>query len=586
MSNLLQIKNISKTYTGDVILSDVSFTVGEKKKIGVIGRNGAGKSTLFRIITGTEKQTEGEIVIFDKTRIGYIEQEEDFSETETVIGYLLRKTKREDWECRKVAATFQLKNDLIEKKVRDLSGGYQMRVKLVAMILHEPNLLLLDEPTNYLDLSTMFLLEKFLLSYKGAYMIISHDKEFLASVCKEIVEIESGEAYYFRGSLEAFFTFKKEKLETTIKFNKKQDKKQKHLQSFVDRFRYKASKAKQAQSKLKQLEKIEKQIIKANQKNISLHVPDVKVKNGLAIRMNGLEMGYGDKLVVKTSEMDIEKGEHIAILGDNGQGKTTFMRTIAGDLEKMNGRMRWMPHMEIAYYAQHLIDALNFQEKVGAYLEARSGAKTKEDVIRVASSLLFSQSDLEKTVSVLSGGEKARLCLAGLLLSGANVLLLDEPTNHLDFETVEVLINALKKSKATILFISHNRTFINSLADKIIEVKNGGVKRFGSSYDDYIFTIKKQVDIEVEVRADEEEKREVKRRRREVFEENKHIRNQIQKIEKKLDKCKLRKQEILDIFESNPTQENMELSRELKDINENSVDFENKWLELNSKIFD
>lgn len=585
MSNLLQIKNISKTYGGDTVLRNVSFTVGEKKKIGVIGRNGAGKSTLFRIVMGEENQTNGEIVKFEKTRIGYIEQEEDFSETETVISYLVRKTKREDWECRKVAASFQLKNDLVEKSVRALSGGYQMRVKLVSMILHEPNLLLLDEPTNYLDLSTMFLLEKFLLSYKGAYMIISHDKEFLASVCKEIVEIDRGEAYYFKGGLEAFFAFKEEKLETTIKFNKKQDKKQKHLQSFVDRFRYKASKSKQAQSKLKQIEKIEKQIVKANQKNVSLHVPDVKLKNGLAIRINELEIGYKDKSVAGSIDMDIEKGEHIAILGDNGQGKTTFMRTIAGDLDRLSGRMRWMPNMVIAYYAQHLIDALNFKEKVGGYLESRSNAKTNEDVIRVASSLLFTQSDLEKTISVLSGGEKARLCLAGLLLSGANVLLLDEPTNHLDFETVEVLINALGSSKATILFISHNRTLINSLADKIIEVREGDVKRFGSSYDDYVYYIKKQVDIEVGEQVTER-KLEIKRKRREVFEENKYIRNEIQKIEKKLDKLKKRKQEILDIFEQNPTTVNLKLSQELKEIDGASVELENNWLDQNAKILD
>lgn len=585
MSNLLQIKNISKTYGGDTVLHSVSFTIGEKKKIGVIGRNGAGKSTLFKIIIGSEKQSEGEVIIYDRTRIGYIEQEEDFTETETVIEYLIRKTKKEDWKCRKVASTFQIKNDLVEKRVRSLSGGYQMRVKLIVMILQEPNLLLLDEPTNYLDLSTMFLLEKFLWSYKGAYMIISHDQEFISSVCKEIISIDRGEAYYFRGSLDAYFAFKVEKLESTLKYNKKQDAKLKHLQFFVDRFRYKASLAKQAQSKLKQIEKITKHKIASKQKNVSLRVGEINVKSGLALRLEKLEIGYCEKTVARGIEMDIEKGEHIAILGDNGQGKTTFMRTIAGDLEKIGGKMRWMPNMEIAYYAQHLVDALNFKDKVGKYLEVCSSAKTKEDVMKVASSLLFSESDLEKTISVLSGGEKARLCLAGLLLSGANVLLLDEPTNHLDFETVEVLIDALSESNTTILFISHNRTFINSLADKIIEVSDGKVLRFGSSYDDYVYHVKKSIGAEVGLVACIE-KQEVKQKKRELYEENRYIKKEIEKIEKKLEKFQLRKQEILDIFENNPTEVNIELSNELKEIDNKAIELENDWLEFNSRILE
>lgn len=583
MSNLLQIKNISKEYSGESILSDINFCVGEKKRIGIIGRNGAGKSTLFKIITGEIKRSGGEIVVFDKTRIGYIDQDDDFCEGEVVINFLIRKSGKEDWRCRKMAANFQIKGDLIEREIERLSGGYRMRIKLIAMLLGEPNLLMLDEPTNYLDLSTILLLEKFLSSYKGAYLIISHDKDFLNSLCKEIIEIEDGYAYYFKGSLEAFFVFKREKLKSGRRFNKKQDAKIKHLQSFVDRFRYKASKAKQAQSKLKQIEKIEKQESAKKLKKVFLQTSEISARSALALRIENLSIGYGKKEIARVIEMDIEQGEHIAILGDNGEGKTTFMRTLAGDLEKISGKLRWMPNVKIAYYAQHLVDALDFKEKVGTYLERKAKLKTREDIIKVAANLLFSESDLEKTISLLSGGEKARLCLAGLLLSGANAILLDEPTNHLDFDTVEVLIQTLEKSKATILFISHNRTFINRLADKIMEVHGGKIERFASDYDDYVYSLKEKNGIRTEkknpLKTDE-----AKREKREIYEENKLIKRQIEKIEKKLDKNDKRKKEIIKIFTDNPVASNPELSQELKELEKEKINLENDWLEENSKI--
>lgn len=574
---LLQIKNLKKKYGLQVVLDGINVSISEKQRIGVVGRNGAGKSTLFRIVTNQERADDGEVTIYDQARIGYLRQDDDFLPDEIVADYLARTSGRDSWECARIASKFCLKEKELKSKITDLSGGYQMRVKLSAMLLRDPNLLLLDEPTNYLDMSTMLLLEDFLLDYKGAFLIISHDRRFLESVCSETLEIERGRAQIYPGKLCQYEKFKADQLKNALKFNKKQDKKEKHLQAYVDRFRYKASKAAQAQAKVKQIAKIEKLEIAQELSNVRINIPKTNEKKGLALRVENLTIGYRDKIIASDIDFDIEGGEHIAILGDNGEGKSTFFKTIAGLIEARDGNFRWMANTRVAYYAQHVSDALNPKEQVGPYLESVAIRGTSnEDIMRMAGNFLFSPDDLEKHISMLSGGERARLCLAGILLRDYNVFLLDEPNNHLDFSTVEALGRALKETKSTVLFISHDQTFVSMLADSIIEVGGGQVRRFSGNYENYIEVLRKRVDLGIRSEKVSDQS-DVKEEKRKIYEEEKRIKREMEKLEKKQEKLETRKVEILTEFEKNPTVYDEKLCLELREIEEEIKVIGEEW---------
>ncbi|MCD4704603.1 ATP-binding cassette domain-containing protein [bacterium] len=578
MSALLQIKNLSKAYGNQVVLNRVSFSVGEKQRIGVIGRNGAGKSTLIKIITGYETADQGEFNLGVNTRLGYLRQEDSFLDTEKVIDYLLRISKKEEWQCAKIASRFCLKEKELSSKILSLSGGYQMRVKLSAMLLQEPNLLLLDEPTNYLDMSTMLLLEDFLNDYQGAFMIISHDREFLENVCQETLEIENSKTYYFPGNLSRYEKFKDDKLSTAKKFNKKQDAKEKHLQEFVTRFRSKASKASQAQSKIKAISKIERIEILKKPDDVYIKIPSVEIKKGLALRMEDLIIGYGDKAIADEISIDINRGEHIAVLGDNGEGKSTFLKTLAEELDYLGGSLRWMQNTKVAYYAQHVSVNMNNKDTVETYLNYSAGNnQSNEDIMRMASNFLFRNDDLKKVISMLSGGEKARLCLAGILLNENNVLLLDEPNNHLDFKTVEALGRALQETYATILFISHDRTFVNMLADSIIEVKQGKVKRFMGDYDEYIISLRARASLKNVVKKNNDRIFD-KAIKKQIFFNLKESKKKISKLDKLIKEKTLRKQNILDKFSKDPTKYSQELYEELGILEKELLEYEQDWL--------
>ena len=497
MATLLTIEKLNKSYHQQTLFKDVDLAIHSKQKIGVIGRNGAGKSTLFRMIVREEKQDSGIIAIQPITRLGYLQQHEHIDPNETVMEFLERSTQKENWQCAKMAGKFEMKGALLTVKLSTLSGGYQMRVRLSVMLLKEPNLFLLDEPTNYLDVHTQLLLEKFLQTYSESFLIISHDREFLKRTCEQTLEVERGDLVIFPRPIDEYLEYKEERLAFAKLYNKKIEREQQHLQKFVDKFRYKASKASQAQSKLKAIEKLKTLDINSPLSVVRINIPNTETRKGLLFRSENLVIGYGEKTIAQNINIDIDRGEHVAILGDNGQGKTTFLKTIAEELPLLGGKYKWAVETTIAYYAQHVPDALDPTEQVWKHLRRTAPADINdESVMQMAGNFLFSQNDLEKNIAVLSGGEKARLCLAGILLSKSKVLLLDEPTNHLDFETVEALARALEEFKGTVFFISHNRTFVNSVATMILEVKGGAVRRYPGTYEDYIYRLEQMIDAE------------------------------------------------------------------------------------------
>jgi ATP-binding cassette subfamily F protein 3 len=497
MKTLLQISNLNKRYGARIIFDDAAVTICDEHKIGVIGRNGAGKSTLCRILTGEE---EAESVLLEPSselKLAYLEQHDAFKLDETVIGFLERYTGRAEWECGKVAGQFALKGAMLEKPIGELSGGFRTRVKLTAMLLKEPNFLILDEPTNYLDLRTLILLEHFLQEYEGAFMIVSHDREFLARTCNQTLEVENGGMTLYPGSVGEYLIFKEEQKQQVVAFNKGVVAKQKQLQLFVDRFGAKASKATQAKSKMKQIERLKTIDIAHQLGNVKIRIPEPPERKGLALRIEDLAIGYPDKTVAKKIGMDIEQGAHVAVLGDNGQGKTTFLRTISDDLKPLAGDFRWGNSLQIATYAQHVYAAIRPETTVYQYMSQKAAPEVmRQEILNLAGSFLFKGDEVDKKIGVLSGGERARACLAGMLLSKSNVLLLDEPTNHLDFETVEALGNALRRFKGTVFFVSHDRTFVNLVATEIIEVNNGQVMRYPGTYEEYVYYLEKKADEE------------------------------------------------------------------------------------------
>lgn len=494
MPAILQLKEIHKSYGPRVIFDDANATLNTDQKVGFIGRNGAGKSTLCKIITGQEPMDSGEVVHSADLRFSYLEQHDPFTPEEGVLDFLIRYTGQEPWRCGKVAGRFQLKHDLLTTTIKSLSGGYQTRVKLAAMLLRDPNFLILDEPSNYLDLKTLILLEEFLQDFDGGFLIVSHDREFLKKTCDHTLEAENGRLTLYPGTVEEYLIFKTEQQAQAISYNKTIEGKRKQLQAFVDRFHAKASKASQARSKMKQIEKLKTIDLADAQHNVHITIPAIQRRQGPALICEDLAIGYPEKLVAKHIRAEVDHGAHVAVLGDNGQGKTTFLRTLAADLAPKGGRFKWGFGCEIAYYAQHVVAAVNPRHDVFTHLERHAAsAVTRQELLAMAGSFLFKGNDVNKPVSVLSGGECARLCLAGLLLMKRSVLLLDEPTNHLDFETVEALGAALRQFPGTVFFISHDRTFVNMIATQIVEVKNGAVTHYPGSYADYVYRLENQV---------------------------------------------------------------------------------------------
>ena len=494
MPEILQLKNIQKSFGPQVIFDRANVTLSSAQKTGFIGRNGAGKSTLCKIILGQEPADQGEIIKSADLRLSYLEQHTVFTPTETVLEFLMRYTNQEAWRCGKVAARFQLKRQQMETTVVTLSGGYQTRVKLTAMLLNDPNFLILDEPSNYLDLKTLILLEEFLEDFDGGFVIVSHDREFLKKTCDHTLEAELGRLTLYPGTVEEYLTFKREQQDQAIKYNQTIEGKRKQLQAFVDRFHAKASKAKQARSKMKQIERLKPLDIDEAQRTVQFKIPAHARRQGSAFRCEDLQIGYPEKLVADRIRMDVDYGAHVAVLGDNGQGKTTFMRTIAGELPAKGGTFRWGYACEIAYYAQHVVASLNPTDTVLAHLTTHAAEEVpRQEILAMAGSFLFKGTDLNKPISVLSGGECSRVCLAGLLLMKRTVLLLDEPTNHLDFETVESLGAALRQYSGTVFFISHDRTFVNLIATEIVEVRDNTIKRYAGTYADFVYHMENDV---------------------------------------------------------------------------------------------
>ncbi|MEI7684225.1 MAG: ABC-F family ATP-binding cassette domain-containing protein [Planctomycetota bacterium] len=495
MATLLQISKACKSYGDQVLLDEADGILSDNVKVGFIGRNGAGKSTLLRVLLGEEELDSGEIIRHPNLRLGYLRQHDPFHAGETALEFLMRDSGEPSWKCGEVAGQFELKGTYLDGPIAKLSGGWQTRVKLAALLLHEPNLLLLDEPTNFLDLRTQILLEHFLQSHQSACLIVSHDRTFLAATCSHTLDLARGKLTSFPGKVDAYLEFLVEKRVHEERANDSIMAKRKHLEEFIAKNKARAATATLARSKSKQLERLELTEIARDEPTARIKAPRVEPRKGPALRCRDLAIGYPDRQIASDVHLEIDHGSRAAIVGDNGQGKTTFLRTIVDSLKPLAGDVRWGHGCQVGVYAQHVYTSLPGSQTVLDYLH-RNAAQGKKDqeILDVAGAFLFKGSHVEKPISVLSGGERARLCLAALLLSQHNILILDEPGNHLDVDTVEALAEALVEYQGTVIFTSHDRHFTKRVASCIIEVRDGRVTNYSGRYDAYVDKVNAEIE--------------------------------------------------------------------------------------------
>jgi ATP-binding cassette, subfamily F, member 3 len=496
VSNLLQLQEGSKAYGAKLLFDHANFSINEGEHVGVIGPNGAGKTTLFKILTNQEVLDEGTVTRSKSLRIGYLAQHDNWKEGETIEEYLSKDCVTPIWELKALGKGLGLSEELFQTPVMSLSGGYRMRCKLLYLIGQEPNLMLLDEPTNYLDLETLVVLENFLQSYKGAFLLISHDREFLKRTADHILEVEGGEVIKFNGTIEDYFDQKAMLRKQLAARAMSLQEKKKEILDFVARFGASATKASQAQSRLKSLDRMETIELKPLPVTAAIHLPPPTKTGKLILNLKGAELGYGkgstEKVVLNHVRFLLQNGDHLAVVGVNGAGKSTLLKALAGLLPPLRGEVENGYQVSIGYFAQHVAENLRSEDTA---LEAMTRDAhpdvTRQEGLNLAGSLLFSGDDVHKKISVLSGGEKARVAMGRILLQRCPCLILDEPTNHLDFQTVEALTQALVKYPGTVVIVSHDRSFVRRVGTKILEIRNGSVELYPGTYDDYVWSVQK-----------------------------------------------------------------------------------------------
>jgi ATP-binding cassette subfamily F protein 3 len=589
MPVVLQLVDAYKRYGEQAILDGASCALADDQKVGLIGRNGAGKSTLCRILLGDEELDAGEVVRGRQLRLGYLRQHDPFLSGETVREFLMRDSGQPDWRCGEVAWQFQFPDAMLDRPVRELSGGWQTRTKLTALLLHDPSLLILDEPTNFLDLRTQMLLEWFLRDFRGGCLIVSHDREFLKKTCSHTLELSRGRLTMYPGNVDGYLNNLAERQEHDRRVNATTLSKRRQLETFINKNRAKASTASQAKSKAKQLERLQLIEVEGPEASVRFKFPDIEPRQGPAVRTRDLSIGYPDHTVARDVHVEMDHGTRIGIVGDNGQGKTTFLRTVCGSIPPIDGEVIWGYGCQVGVYAQHVYTTLPEQKTVLDYLEYQAVPGTVTQQIKdVAGSLLFSGEMVEKKIRVLSGGERARLVMAGLLLQRNNVLVLDEPGNHLDVESVEALAEALINYSGTVIFTSHDRHFMHRVATNVIEVRASRVASYPGDFDEYVYRVQSEIDSGLraphgtvskpnspEVAVDK------KARAKSDRDSQKKLKAVERKIAKLDDEKRGVSEKLLTVTES---AEARRLQTELASLTAQLATLEEEWLELSSDV--
>jgi ATP-binding cassette subfamily F protein 3 len=490
---MLTVAGLSKSFGGRELFDDVSLNVMSGDRIAIVGPNGAGKSTLIKIILGKEEPDAGSVSLIRGTRIGYLPQESEPAGNETVMEITVPHEHEHDGQfvakAKQILASLGFKQTDYDRPAREMSGGWIMRAHLARLLAEEPDLLMLDEPTNHLDLETLIWFQDYLKYYPGAILLISHDREFLNNLCTHIAELRASRIMRYTGNYDEYLEQRAAAELTMIATAKSQQREIDRMQLFVDRFRAKNTKAAQAQSKMKQIERIKEDMVElpgGPDATMGFRFPQPQRSGQRVITLEKIKFGYGEKLIYDGIDLEVERDQRIVLVGPNGAGKSTLLKLLADVLQPQAGVRKLGHNAKHGYFAQHRAAMLNPAHTV--FQEALDTPQriTEQSVRTVLGSFLFRGDDIYKPVSVLSGGEKSRLALVKLLLDPPNLLLMDEPTTHLDLASVDALIVALKQFQGTLVFISHDVHFIRKLSTHVVRVEAGQLRHFTGGYQYYL----------------------------------------------------------------------------------------------------
>lgn len=531
---MISINGLTVAYGGYTLLDSIDFHISEKDKIGLVGKNGAGKSTIMKLICGLQSPTSGSIDKPNDLRIGYLPQIMEHHKGRTVMEETLtafdhiteiqaeldsvnaQLAERTDYESDEYLSLINRLNDLTDamamsqseppevlaqktllglgfkdedfgRKTETFSQGWNMRIELAKILLSEPDVLLLDEPTNHLDIESIEWLEDYLKSHRGSLLLVSHDRLFLDTVTNRTVEIMLGHIHDYKVPYSKYVELRKERLAQQMAAYENQQKMIEKTEDFINRFRYKPTKSNQVQSRIKQLEKLDRvEIDETDNVTLTVKFPPAPRSGDIVFKGKDLTVGYPEKVVFRNAEIEVRRGEKVALIGRNGEGKTTLMRVIMGELQPISGEAKTGYNVSIGYYAQNQEDILDRNLTVWETLDNIAVGDVRNKLRDILAQFLFRGEDIDKKVSVLSGGERARLGMAKFMLQPYNVLALDEPTNHMDIKSKDILKQALKAYDGTLIVVSHDRDFLEGLVDKMYEFRDGKVKEHLGSVHEFL----------------------------------------------------------------------------------------------------
>ena len=640
---MISINSVTVAYGGFTLLSDINFNISEQDKIGLVGKNGAGKSTLLKLICGLQNPTTGKIAVPGSVKIGYLPQimehhkgksvidetmtafQEMFdleAELDRVTAELGERTDYESEAYSKLIVHLNELNDRLsilrndspqvqaEKTLMGLgfkyeelgrptetfSQGWNMRIELAKILLGKPDVMLLDEPTNHLDIESIEWLEDYLKNNRCSIVLISHDRKFLDNVTNRTIEIMLGKIHDYKVPYSKYLELRKERIAQQRAAYENQQRMIEKTEDFIERFRYKPTKSNQVQSRVKQLEKLERIEVDLEDKSaLCVKFPPAPRSGDIVYKAEKLSLGYENKVVFSNAEIEIRRGEKVALVGRNGEGKTTLMRAITGSLRPMEGTSRVGYNVSIGYYEQNQEDVLDRQDTVFGTLDRIAVGDIRLKLRDILAAFLFKGEDIDKKVAVLSGGERARLAMAKLMLNPHNLLCLDEPTNHMDILSKDILKQALQTYDGTLIVVSHDRDFLDGLVDKVYEFRDGQVKEFLGGVTDFLEkrrlenlnelerknAAQSPVVKEEQVSAGAEEYRQ----RKFISKEEKKVRNRISYLEKKIDELQARMKEIESVLANpSPSDDYMELTREFLERKRDVDAMTDEWAELSESL--
>jgi len=582
---MYSVSDLSVHFSGNYLFRNVSFIINKKDRVGLVGRNGSGKTTLLRILAGTHSPETGDVVIPSTARIGYLPQEMKLQSDrsiydETIVAfdeimalkqdienYTLEIAEREDYESdayqklihklseanesfqllgggsmdadvEKVLAGLGFKREDLDRPVAEFSYGWQMRVEIAKILLRKPDLILLDEPTNHLDIESIQWLEEFLSNYFGAVILVSHDRAFLDNLCNRTIEISDERIFDYKAAYTEYVQLREERLEQQLATYNNQQKQVRQIERFIERFRYKNTKARQVQSKIKMLDKLDLvEIEDFDNAAIHFRFPQAPRSGKVVVECRGLGKSYGDNVVLRKLDLSIIKGDRVAFVGKNGEGKTTLSKVIMGLLE-YTGELKFGHNVQLAYYAQDQAEMLDGNKTVFETIDDEATGDMRTQVRNLLGGFLFSGEDIDKKVKVLSGGEKSRLSLAKLMLKPSNLLILDEPTNHLDMRSKDILKSALLQYEGTLIIVSHDRDFLQGLSNKVFEFRNMGVQEYlGDIYDFLHFKkLKSLKELEQKPGQPSAQAKDISKNK-ELYEKSKQLERDMRKLNTRISKC-------------------------------------------------